>query len=409
MKRPGYLRWRFVARAADIPSLESSLKLFRLVNARRSVCVIAMIELGCGSPRTDHHLAHVAMHFACDTCRIQMNPRYTIGEDTDPVAIMPFSRPILLSEGRVLIAPVGNAGQLALFDTAGELSRVLGRAGDGPGEYRNIQDIASLPDKRIVVLDHRLTLLTPAFSTVASVAQPNGVRGVRLTTLGPQRMLLNSYGAAGTPFYIVEVDSTMHFAGGFGEHGDPGDPDALQYAISGDGSGGFWAARRVYRYDIEHYDSTGQLIDSIVPTSRWFYHWSLAEGAYRNPRADRPLPRVAALWLDGRRRLWVIGITADVNWHPTAKRLPPGRERGHYDLPSPNDQQQLYDTIIDVIDTQSRRVIASRRFDGVVAGMTQTGLAWMYVEEPSGSLQVQFIRLTLPEANVSNLTKSEDQ
>jgi hypothetical protein len=49
-----------------------------------------------------------------------------------------------LSHGRVLVSDV-RTHELRLFDSDGGFLRLLGRAGDGPGEFRGIRDLAVLP------------------------------------------------------------------------------------------------------------------------------------------------------------------------------------------------------------------------------------------------------------------------
>ncbi|MCU0617283.1 MAG: gamma-glutamyltransferase [Gemmatimonadaceae bacterium] len=67
-----------------------------------------------------------------------------------------------------------------IFDSTGRAVRVIGRVGDGPGEYRSIGGVRTLPDGRIVLWDNRRRLLTTYSDTgaVLSTAMvPSGLFG----------------------------------------------------------------------------------------------------------------------------------------------------------------------------------------------------------------------------------------
>lgn len=62
------------------------------------------------------------------------------------------------------------APALRIFDSTGTFVRVIGRLGDGPGEYRSLGGVRTLPDGRIVLWDNRRRLLTMYSDTGAVLA-----------------------------------------------------------------------------------------------------------------------------------------------------------------------------------------------------------------------------------------------
>jgi hypothetical protein len=62
------------------------------------------------------------------------------------------------------------APALRVFDSSGTFVRVIGRLGDGPGEYRSLGGVRTLPDGRIVLWDNRRRLLTTYSDTGAVLA-----------------------------------------------------------------------------------------------------------------------------------------------------------------------------------------------------------------------------------------------
>jgi hypothetical protein len=114
----------------------------------------------------------------------------------------------------------GGDRKLTVVDSDGNFVRTIGRAGDGPGEFRSPQDMAVFPDGRVVVSDmaHRGLLLFSADGAflrtipfgeagMAPVtAHRQGVDGV----VFPRRAMMGMRGAADgpseIPIYRVAID-----------------------------------------------------------------------------------------------------------------------------------------------------------------------------------------------------------
>ena len=58
------------------------------------------------------------------------------------------------------IAVASNEGEILVFRVDGEFLRRLGRSGEGPGEFRFVQDIVSLDGNRILAWDPALDRVT---------------------------------------------------------------------------------------------------------------------------------------------------------------------------------------------------------------------------------------------------------
>lgn len=79
-----------------------------------------------------------------------------------------------LSDGKLVVADARQAG-LCLFDATGRFMRVVGRRGNGPGEFRAIASIDRLPGDSILVFDSklgRLSVVSPAGAVVRSIPVP---------------------------------------------------------------------------------------------------------------------------------------------------------------------------------------------------------------------------------------------
>lgn len=96
--------------------------------------------------------------------RVPEQPRLHIGSvDDDATSLFRVTDAMRLRDGRILIAD-GGARELKFFDAGGTHLRLIGREGDGPGEFRGLHRIAELDDGRIAALDillRRVTVFSP--------------------------------------------------------------------------------------------------------------------------------------------------------------------------------------------------------------------------------------------------------
>ncbi len=92
--------------------------------------------------------------------RVSEEPRVQIGSvDDDASALFGVTDAIRLRDGGFLVAD-GGSRALKFFDSRGAYVRSLGRAGDGPGEFRGLYRVAELEDGRIAALDVILARVT---------------------------------------------------------------------------------------------------------------------------------------------------------------------------------------------------------------------------------------------------------
>lgn len=325
-----------------------------------------------------------AASLACDTCHIQLHVRVVLGRDDDPAPLQLFSAPHAFRQGEYLVVPTGDLSQIARYDSMGKALEPVGRAGDGPGEFRRIRDLAPRPDGSVVVLSERLTVLAPDLRFVRTV--PLTRRASSIVSLGDGRVVLNTYSVPGRPFLIFGQNfDTVVTAGDSAS----ADPDQLQYVLASDGSGGFWSARRTGAYRLEHWDANGNRLGVIAPGSAWFstgtQRRSLAEtDAFVEP----PEPRISGIWLDQQDRLWVVASVPDRHWKPWRPASSSGN-RPPSQLPGPEDYAALMDGIIEVVDASTGQVISTRRYRAPLGVMP--GALIELLEARSGGIRFQVI------------------
>jgi hypothetical protein len=116
---------------------------------------------------------------------------------------------VRLSDGRVAVASSGQ-NAVRLFAADGRPERTLGRAGDGPGEFRTLFWIGVLPGDSIAAWDvanGRLAVFTPAGDLARSVAprQPLGIFPMPQGVLPDGRLVV----AAGAGVHGVRLDGRV--------------------------------------------------------------------------------------------------------------------------------------------------------------------------------------------------------
>ncbi len=303
-----------------------------------------------------------------------------LGRDDDPAQLRLFSAPHPFRQGDYLVAPAGDLSQIARYDSAGLALAPVGRAGDGPGEFRHIRDLAIRSDGSVVVLTERLTVLAPDLRFVRTV--PLASRASGIASLADGGVVVNTYTIPGRPFQIFSPNFDSVATAG---DSTSADPDQLQYVMASDGRGGFWSARRTGAYQFSHWGADGMRLSVIAPGSPWFKdeepRTSVAE---KDAFAERPEPRISGIWLDDEDHLWVVASVPDRQWKPWHAPTQAGNS-----LPGPNDYAAMLDGIIEVLDASSGRVISTRRYPAPLGAFT--GALVEMQEAESGGIRLLVI------------------
>lgn len=327
---------------------------------------------------------------ACDTCVIQIEEVAVIGEHSPSAAFSWFTKLGSLPSGGLLFAPLGNRDRIAVADDQGANLTVLGRGGEGPGEFRRVIWATGDAGDTIVVLSlGRLTKLSPDGRLIRTGLAPNEVNSVH--ALAPNLLILTRYGAGVTPFVLL--DDSFQQLGEVGEAAAVSDSN--EYRVTSDRRGGFWAVRTALRYELKHYNSRGELTQSLLPTSEWFPATPFPMSGSNDPRAVRPLARVNGVALSSNGLLWVVAVVADEAWKRTAE---PGRRGVELNLPPPTPLGflDLYDSTIELLDPTTGRVVSSRRYGGLLSGITPEGVVHEILEDPvTGLIGVRLMRLSV--------------
>jgi hypothetical protein len=320
-------------------------------------------------------------------CEIVLSRLVRLGAPDDTIAILPNSLAARDSRGRFYVTPILPEGSVAVFGADGRFARTIGRRGGGPGELSRTRYVAIGDGDSLLVYDsrQRLSLFAPDATFARSRAMAGGVSAFRMAAVQGGKVVLNNYSPAHRSLVVVDRDfsGTAEFGKSIAGSRAP-EPDELQVRLAALDSGRFAAAQQSYRYLIQVWDTAGRLVRQFARDPDWFRRWTPED--LRTYGLGTARPYIVGLLADiPQRRLWLVARIPDRRWQdpppiPASER---GRERPIAPVPL-TSLSRVYDTIVEVLDMDSGRVLITQRFDDVFAAFMGGGLLYRVEEDPDG-------------------------
>ena len=272
--------------------------------------------------------------------------------------------------------PFGAADALvAVYDSTGRFLTRLGGIGDGPGEYRQPNVVTPLGDS-MAIFDagtRRVNVIGPSLEWAGSIPAPGPVMSA--TGFPDGSFVVNwplPSGDSARGFFQL-YDRHGRFVRSFEEPRAPCESEAClwegSFVYRADPRGGIWAARMLGELEISRFDSAGRLVRRLALHAPWF--------PSHPSRGTFPREMMVGIAPDAFGHLWLSGFTTDPAAPDTARATRPG------------DPERL-DGILEVRDSLSGAVIATRRFDdavlllplgdGLIAHIGQHDDGWARIE-----------------------------
>jgi hypothetical protein len=262
---------------------------------------------------------------------------------------------------------------VAEFDRTGNLTRLIGKRGSGPGEHRRVSYILVGPGDTLHILDGELrrhTVRFPADVVVRSARLPILADAAAITKKGDLVVVasIQTPQVAGLPLHVVNAEGEVVRSFGADdlkiELGEKRNPIAHFRRIAAAGPSSIWSAR-VDAYIVERWKTDGTLESRVTRNVPWFPPGlPLATG-----RQDevKPHPSIRGVWEDETGLLWVNISVADALWQPIGNAPKTGRERPPLGM---MELHRYVDTIVEVLDPVRGRVIASARRPEILQSVT---------------------------------------
>ncbi len=303
--------------------------------------------------------------------------------------------------GRIAVSPdtsifavtdVFRPHEVHLYGSTGEHLMTLGRRGDGPGEFRNIIFLTAVGDSLFVYDNSHGRETVYTFDGTYHRSRPLTQNLWRALPLPGGTAVVNGYdpapGRSGAPLHlVVEGQGTWSFPAPAGPF-EPRDRPFLRRALAAESDSAFWAAAET-AYGIELWGVPGTRIVTLERDADWFVPHD--EAGVILPNVP-PAPRIRDLHRSPDGLLWVLLHVADSNWR---NQFDPERPA---DMAFTGNFHGYRDSVLEAIELETGRLVASERFPTYFSGFTSAGHVAAY-HEPAGGppyIEIRSIRLREP-------------
>jgi hypothetical protein len=299
-----------------------------------------------------------------------------------------------------------------LFDRLGGFERQIGRAGQGPGEFRAILAIEEGPGRTTAIWDPgnaRLTVLNSLFQVLRSVHVPVqggswfGVfedgRVVMLTGIPDPRT-----GPANRLWLLgASMDTVRSFMRAPVPARDVRAVADLRRRISVSRQG-LVAVSHSNRYVVELWDTAGVLARTFSRDLDWF---RLDPSDRADPVDHEPLTRQEAPRVDHLDRLWTVSHVPDEDWRAALGPVTDWFGNEVVGVREGMDDRYL-DSMVEVIDPARGVLLGSIRVDPQMVFISDEPYAASYREDEVGHPFVDIWRFTLKEPGGEHLQATCD-
>lgn len=313
----------------------------------------------------------IADDVSCAQCSIDLEHMTQLGGDADTLVNIGYTATLPIdSRGRIYFSAAEFPGSIKVFDPDGRLISEIGRSGEGPGEFISSTLTYVKRGDSLYAFDmgtRRLTVFSPQYDVVRTGA----VQVIPVDGFFDEQgyMTVSSIGRSpasfGYPLHRLSGDGELlHSFGGDYSGISRRNRSLLGRSISPRETGGLWAAHKL-NYDIEEYDRSGNHVRTVRRRPSWFPDTAVEPLLPSSPSDPPPFAQIYGVQEDDAGMLWVLVWLPASDWRDAlAEENPP--------------PTAFWDTVIEVIDPRSGRVITRRRIDATALGFSADGVFFTY-------------------------------
>lgn len=291
---------------------------------------------------------------------------------------------------RILVPQPGAVPALPLvYDDDGRFLQALGTLGTGARDFREPQVARIGPHDSVWVFDavQGILVFDPDRHWIRTI--PLGMSPWDAQVLPDGRILLASTSTA-RPFPLQLITRT-----GAVDRELPGDSIAQsihsprRILLAPDGT--VWTLPMQFRWRLEHWDTLGNSLGAIERRPAWFPPYTRSTEVSRDVA---PQPTLQDAWFDADGRLWILGKVADPKWYDGLGTADGGAV-------AITDPDRVADTILEVIDPATGRVLAEARFDVSYPFAVEPGVIMRVTTSAEGWHRAELMRVRLDSARVT--------
>jgi hypothetical protein len=307
------------------------------------------------------------------------------------------STPVTINSRGEFLTRTHSPGEFAVWDSTGAFLRTVGRDGEGPGEIKGWPGIQVDPWDSVHVRDskYRWSVFAPDFTFVRMMPNGGELRTDSHALFLESDTIIDAIGIKypGGPSGLFSLFSRSD--GGFGRSfGEvlPTDRTLPRRHLAQGPDDTFWAIPG-YAYRAEQWTVSGERVRVVERWADWFPR-GLDDSGWN--RADEPPPPViTAIHHDQVEDLLWVRLMV-----PDPRRLPV--EEAPESVVAAVAYH--YDVIVEVLDLQSSRVLASHRADGLegsILGFLKDGRGYRLSEDEDGFWSIEILSLRVAKADAS--------
>ena len=315
----------------------------------------------------------------CGDCSVEVTAVVELGDRNGPGIVGEQAVVVRSDDGDYYVSSLIQPGRLLRFSADGVFQDAIGRTGEGPGEHIWPVLLGRTADSLSILDTRGFRLTTIGGGEVATWTLPFVAN--TWAVLPDGRHVYNGISfeseLIGYPLHVYD-EAGRRITHSFGYEGgrvdrSPQSHNALRRRVAAAMDANVWAAHE-NRYRIDKWSPDGDRIARIERDAPWFRPWEEWPGL---DYEVRPEPAIVGVrdWGDG--LLMVVVRVPDADWRPLRPtRVPlPGHEET-----TPAQDNDLYDTVIEILDTRSGTVPGRTQVDVRVVDLVGRDGFYSYAE-----------------------------
>ncbi len=371
----------------------------RWVSLSPAVLLVCLWAVGVASSAHAQTLIPDAQ--SCRSCSIASTIIATLGASEGPGALSSISGVSVDSKGRYWL--FGQGRMPSVFGPRGDYIADVGKKGNGPGELMDPYTFWQLPGDSVAVFQAggKVSIFDASLQFKRSLVVPFMEVFAAAIANWPRRVIINGQlrtaRGIGWPLHTLDLaSSTPRVIASFG----PGDGSVSpisgyfhtrNHVIPPDSSDTFWAvASSIYRITQWHAVSNARLL-TLERRPRWFA--KLSNGLPGGPDKP-PSPKIQGASKDEFGMLWVFALVPSPTFRQAWSKWNEAIRSGMKEVPGNYiDYSLLYDTRVEVLNLQTRRVHAVTTLRGNVLSVLPTRRVAFVTTAPDSTPRVIIQRL----------------
>ena len=326
----------------------------------------------------------------CPEC---LRPQRTavLGDRQDSLSLGGFPRVVRVSDQYFAISGLNQPSTILVYSSDGRLQRNIGRSGEGPGEVTGVWTVSRGQADSVLVGEMGGRLHT--FAGDGSFGRTLNLQRMATRTIQfPDGDWLVSAqiptrSGIGVPLNLFSPTGERKGVVGNEQRVLPWRPGSRTRTVALASDSSFWVAGQDH-YVIEEWSKAGTLLRTIRRRVDWFPR-PREDRPWPNPAVERPDPGVIDFQQDGH-LLWVLIVVADEEWAPLEPERPGGP------IPAtPETNNQLWDTVFEVIDLRDGSLFASTKMRERAGSFSGPGETYTFREGQDGMLYIDVWTLSL--------------